>query len=344
MVRESQRYIYDQEWLKKGKNPCFDFIAKQQPSESDNVQQSADSIKQMLITNQLLSILLDVSQILRSLRYKLNLITENNVKEMKYWESHLDEELMQPSIENNDDILNTDELVKDKLLDQNITQTEHEMIGDIFNFSKNILENVQTDGDNKSIPDDELNTDLDGATDLFDFITSTGKECDQKDLSNSSLSLKKEFDNNLDFGLPNTAANNLTNLNSNNRCSFEHAIDIIKNEPLDDNFILDTKSTNSICNLHTATNSNQTLTQQLNNLPIKKPPTLEEKLLEHINNVHLNLMKKLELAERKIVEIENECRLHRTDFNGLKQDLVDFKDSAKDLYRDIQNANRFTMI
>jgi len=148
-VRESQRYIYDQEWLKKGKNPSFDFISKQNQrnksssQSNDNVQQKSDSIKQMLTTNQLLSILLEVSQILRSLRYKMNLIKENNVKEMKYWESHLEEDLMRP-LDSNDDLMNNeDELAKDKILDQNITQTEHDMIGDILDFSKNILGNEQ---------------------------------------------------------------------------------------------------------------------------------------------------------------------------------------------------------
>jgi len=96
---------------------------------------------------------------------------------------------------------------------------------------------------------------------------------------------------------------------------------------------------------------NQSINQQLNNLPapieekpIVKKPTLEEKLLDHINNVHLNLIKRLDMAERKIIEIENENGLVRSDFDSLKEDLVQFKDTAKDLYRDIQNINSFTMI
>lgn len=331
-VRQSQRYLYDQEWLRKGKNPIFQFIAGKK-SESEAIVQSQDSIKQMMATNQILSILIDTSQVLRSLRHKINLIKENNVKEMKSWEAHLEEELPAPPAADPDE----DELAKDKIiLEQNITQTEHDMFGDILNFSKNILmDNVQADADSKSIIDgdinDDINNDLDEATDLIDFITSTGKEEDQKT-------------NNLDF---NSGTNN-------SKSPF--AIDT-KSEPLDDksslpdlnNFILDSQvdNANALDAKLIAADGQQNdlpIAEQLADKPPAKssaPKTLEEKLLEHINSVQMSCMKNLELAEKKISELEKESGEIT---NGLKADLTQFKDLVKDVYQDLQNVSRFTMI
>lgn len=255
----------------------------------------------------------------------MNLIKESNIKEMKNWETHLEDppQLPEPrqSINNNEELLNNeDELVKDKILDQNITQTEHEMIGDILNFSKNLLlDNVQTD---KGISDDDINNDLDDATDLdlIDFLTSTGKEEEENDQKN------REF---VDDRL------NSTLITNNNKT----ASDL-------NHFILDAHQSVNNSKLTNGNIQNDDL--QLNNLAsaeeliVKKnqPKTLEEKLLEHINSVQMNCMKNLELAEKKINELENESEI--TD--GLKEDLIQFKDIVKDVYQDLQNVNRFTMI
>lgn len=278
----------------------------------------------MLTANQILSILRDTSQILRSLRYKINLIRDNNVEQMKYWESHLDEEFLEISRKQKK---KEDELKEsNKILDQNIIQAD-EMIGDILSFSKNILD-VSTDN-NKSIPDN----DLDDATDLIDFITSTGKEDnDEKELTN----------NNLDF---NTINNKSTLPDLNNFIL----------DPPSLNAEVDLKSMNSLIN-NTATASDNLNNNQLNNLPIdefnddkkdQKDPanrTVEEKLLEHINNEQESILKKLELVEKKVNELESECQLTKSDENGLKEELVQFKDLIKYLYQDLDNVNRFTMI
>lgn len=343
-VRQSLRYSYDQEWLRKGKNPIFQFIGgKKSSPEAESIVQSQDSIKQMMATNQILSILIDTSQVLRSLRHKINLIKANNVKEMKFWEAHLEAELppaQPPPAASTEELLaNEDELEKNKIiLDQNITQTEHDMIGDILNFSKNILmDNVATDADSRSI-DDDINNELDDATDLIDFITSSGKEEEEEEHAKS---------NHLDF---NSGTNN-------SKSPF--AIDT-KTEPLDDksllpdlnNFILDAQvgNSNALDAKLTATvvaaeplhSDLPSIDEQLADEKPKSsaPKTLEEKLLEHINSVQMNCMKNLELAEKKISELEKESGEIT---NGLKADLTQFKDLVKNVYQDLQNVSRFTM-
>lgn len=319
-VRQSQRYSYDQEWLRKGKNPIFSFIGGKKGSpEAESIVQSQESIKQMMTTNQILSILIDTSQVLRSLRHKINLIKANNVKEMKFWEAHLEPELppaLPPPAASTEELLaNEDELAKNKIiLDQNITQTEHDMIGDILNFSKNILmDNVATDADSRSIIDDDINNELDDATDLIDFITSSGKEEEEeKDKHLDGKSTLPDLNN---FILDAASVGNANGLD--NKLSLVATAGAGQLVPSIDEQLADEKPKSGA------------------------PKTLEEKLLEHINSVQMSCMKNLELAEKKISELEKESGEIT---NGLKADLTQFKDLVKNVYQDLQNVSRFTMI
>lgn len=174
--RKSQRFAFDQEWLKKGKMSTFGYLRGDNDEHIDS-QQSATSMEQMKATNQLVHLILDVQNVLRSLRYKIQLLksTEPNVDEIKIWsESWVKKpefDLPKPpeTPVKSEDVPVVDPVVLETPLKAN----ESEMISDILSLSKNILEQAPlAPADLKLVPDD-LGQELKIDADLINFITST---------------------------------------------------------------------------------------------------------------------------------------------------------------------------
>lgn len=291
--RESQRFIYDQELLSKGKFPVLLSKTGYSTEEQKHERlQSECNKKQMCSANQLLGILVEITLILKSLRHKLNLIKENRVNEMQTWKEHVPrDELMsteQQLMNTTDDTANmnvsSDDLKVKLKSEEDVHNGESEMIGEILNFSKNILESGPCGHTLKAedgIVEEELlksNDDLDEATDLIAFITSGGKDSDKDSL----------------------------------------AIEVRSSDAAHSNVQIETKE--------------------------RKPAVraVDELMVDHIVNVHNDLVFKLTLVEKKVLELEVEMGIDKNSERDLQDDLLLFKDTIKGIYRDLNLVKELT--
>lgn len=109
--RPSCRFAWDQDWLKKGRMATFSFTnpsaghhraqvdrRREQHNnnnvncftEEDTSQQSASSIAQMKTTNQLLGLVLEVLDVIRSLKYKFKILNTPDHPDLRLWSESWD--------------------------------------------------------------------------------------------------------------------------------------------------------------------------------------------------------------------------------------------------------------
>jgi hypothetical protein len=308
--RESQRFIYDQELMSKGKFPLLPsksaYLTEDQ--KRDRTQSDCNQ-KQMCSANQLLGIVVEISLILKSLRHKLNLIKENRVNEMHVWQEHIPRDQLISSGSDSVSGTSSYELKGKMKAIEDAQNGENEMMGDILNFSKNILETVPCANSLKTedgIVEEELlksNDDLDEATDLIDFITSAGKDNDKELVLGSEI--KKEF-------IP---------------------IEEFKSEPLDKSLAYESHESKHSIRTPDAIDSKD---RKHTIRPV------DEVMLDHIVSVHSDLVYKLTLVEKKVLEIELEMGIDKNDERDLQDDLLLFKDTIKGIYRDLNLVKELT--
>ena len=174
LVRESSRYKYDFDWLKRGKLSKFPALLStfedgENEKERDEI---ALSKEQVLSTNQLLNALLEIVNIFHSLKFKIGLYEKKN-SDLMFWSySWLNKEPRLSNFKENTDLVSS---VNEF---DGLKVNEADMIGDIFKYSKNILENVPLEQDISSVPDD-LKNELLEDTDLINFIASSYSEMNE---------------------------------------------------------------------------------------------------------------------------------------------------------------------
>lgn len=145
LVRPSCKYAYDQDWLKKGRLATFPYI-------KDEVQSNC-SLNQGKTINQLLGLIIEVMQVLTSLRHKLKILKAvPDHKDLKLWASSW----KIPELP--DSPVNGSIIEDEPIPDPSLTLKEDATLGQILSDSKTILENppaVAQDGDLK-IPGGDL--------------------------------------------------------------------------------------------------------------------------------------------------------------------------------------------
>jgi hypothetical protein len=172
-VRESKKYAWNQDWLRKGSLPTF------------GEEESSSSMKQMKITNQLLALLMETFAVIHSLRFKKKILTQDNhpllTKWKKSWPSVI------PFIEREEEeqiaLKQERSLSRQETVVQTTTPlaetapfpaTSLDVLGDILSNSRNILE--KPDNDQEMREEDELEgeaNELKIEGDLISFLTSS---------------------------------------------------------------------------------------------------------------------------------------------------------------------------
>ena len=147
LVRPSCKYAYDQDWLKKGRLATFPYI-------KDEVQSNC-SLNQGKTINQLLGLIIEVMQVLSSLRHKLKILKAvPDHKDLKLWA----QPWKIPELPESPPDVNGSAIEDEPIQDASLTLKEDVNIGQILSDSKTILENppaVVQDGDLK-IPGGDL--------------------------------------------------------------------------------------------------------------------------------------------------------------------------------------------
>lgn len=151
LVRQSCKFAYDQEWLKKGRLSTFPYI-------KDEVQSNC-SLSQGRSMNQLLGLIVEVMQVLTSLRFKLKILRAvPDHKDLKLWASPW------KIAELPDSPLNGSTIGDETIQDAPLTLKEDVNIGQILSDSKRILEHPA------SAVDQDVDLKIPGG-DLISFIT-----------------------------------------------------------------------------------------------------------------------------------------------------------------------------
>ncbi|RWS25423.1 uncharacterized protein B4U80_00560 [Leptotrombidium deliense] len=360
LVRESCRFKFDQEWLKKGKLPAL--VPPKDDEMHKDAQQSATSIEQLKNTNHLMKAMVEVVEIIQSLRYKISLLKKDDDPNLRLFEKAWTEKKEEISLES--------ENAAETENDTNLKVNESDMLGDIFSMSTNILEN-KISGQDFNVPDD-LRNDLQDEADLISFITSpdikTTDDVNNQDSVSASTSVGGNHDsvaqencvqNNEEHemkpdttGLQNECELNSDSKNSTSKSSSSDNLKSDKNDRdencedsqstiVDGCFDEGEKSVNSSLGNRSQKSTNdiestveKELTSEVNN-DDPMLSTCHRNLIEHILDMQAKVLERLALIETKVCELEDDFGYEGSNEDEAKENLIAFKDSVKGLYTDL---------
>lgn len=314
LVRPSCRYAWDQDWLKKGRMATLSM----HKDGDDGSRQSSCSISQVKGANQLLALLLEVYDVIPSLKYKLKILTSvPDHPDLRLWSKAW------PKIHDSDDNAAPDvpadvpnqtlQMASSNGSNSSMSQTcivpvattapaaiqaegqfrGDDMIGDILSHSKNILETPSLDSELRSVPED-LGSDLKIDGDLISYIDST-------DVPNP---------------VPQMQAN-------------ESAFTVqIKTEKIE---VEDAKEIHEPAVVTVKCETEPKQEQPTNG----SPEACKENLRQHIHDMHQRLINRLSLIESKVRDLETELGYDGDNKEEEEKDLVTFKDLIKSYLSDL---------
>ncbi|RWS07235.1 hypothetical protein B4U79_17486 [Dinothrombium tinctorium] len=376
LVRESCRYKFDQEWLKKGKMASL--VPNKEEEMYKEAQQSATSMEQMRATNQLLAALLEVVDVLRGLRYKMNLLKNVDDPNFKlFTKPWVEKKESECTISNGNDVESANEVESES----NLKVNESDMFGDILSFSTNILETKPTGQDINNVPED-LRQELQDDADLISFLTSSDVKSDS--IKDTELGFTNRIDSgnecarNAGYSSTNTEvqkSGNGKNGSDEAICDdVRHLDESVKNDDkrhretdsmyqvkdeedsqstiVEDSFEEDTEKSSLSGNKKLIkTNNCEKKNDYVNEKSIESKNALDpfitncrQNLIDHILDIQAKVAERLTLIEAKVNELEEDFGYQGTSEEEAKESLVAFKDSIKGLYTDLDTVKKIADI
>ncbi|KAI1303084.1 PHD finger protein 20-like protein 1 [Halotydeus destructor] len=338
LVRESCQFDYDQEWLKKGKLAAFNYEKKDGDGELFDNHQTTGSINQMKSTNQLLALVLDVQNVLHSLRWKLQLYRNPELDKLKPWEnswvkkkdfSHTNGAMPSTVKQTTSEGVSALPVLSQTVSESSLREND-DVIGDMLSMPKNALEQEALAADMK-LPDD-LSNELKIDGDLISFLTSGDASPPHNTDSNPSApgdAGAKPAENKLKISNADEDSQNtiVDGGGSGDGDARPKEVSLESHSVADEKPSKNTKTDMKCKNAPpTATGAESAVEICLRNL------------LEHIEDVQERLLDRLSKVETKLRDIEIEMALCPNDESEEMKDLNAFKTSIKGLYKDLSSV------
>lgn len=330
-VRPSARYMFDQDWLKKGKLATFPGATA---DDSGDANQSSCSIEQMKTTNALLGMMMEVFEVIRSIRYKINVMNSDPPhNDLKLWYKSWTEE--EPII--NHDVPSELPVKKEPAPiepaassnNQYQEKANEDILGDILSHSRNILETAPLGSELKHVPDDINELKIDG--DLISFLTSVDPSpavpFDSTDMNNvlDQQVTSQEIQGSIDQALDQAQVKQ------------EH-------EDSQDTIVEERKEVVA----HTQQSRQEvSKTRKKSAMPVADPDLTDETVLstcrknlsDHIMQIQSRLKSRLDLIEAKVTDLEQEMGIDGLSEEEQKEDLNSFKESLQGIYKDLDTIS-----
>jgi hypothetical protein len=337
LVRHSCRYAWDQDWLKKGRMATF----SSRNDEDDGHRQSACAIAQMRGANQLLGLLLEVYEVIPSIKYKVKILTAvPDHPELKLWSKpwpkiHDSDEDVTPGIRINDhntmsrmpastsaSTTSSSSMSQSSIVPVAAAASAsaaptlppdagqfrvggEDVIGDILSHSKNILETPALETELRNVPED-LSSDLKIEGDLISFITSNDVPHPEPQAGPAdcgfTVQVKTEKADESEERSAEVPADGISGAGIG-----------VKMEPNG----LEEDESADVC---------------------------RENLRKHILDMHQRLMARLSLIEGKVRDLETELGYDGDNTDEEEKDLVAFKDSIKSYLSDLETIAQIARI